>query len=48
LVSMKSSVERSERRSVIERAQKLAQKTLAEPANAARSQDFLYPDEGMP
>jgi prevent-host-death family protein len=48
LVSMKSSVERSERRSVIERAQKLAQKTLAEPENAARSQDFLYPDEGMP
>jgi prevent-host-death family protein len=48
LVSIKSQVDQLDRKSVIERAQKLAQESRVEPTNAARSQDFLYSHEGMP
>jgi prevent-host-death family protein len=48
LVSVKPSVDSIDRKTVIQRAQKLGRESVLEPASAARSQDFLYSDEGMP
>jgi prevent-host-death family protein len=48
LVPVSSSVPRDRRRAVMEAARRSAMASLAAGPDAARSQDFLYGDDGLP
>ncbi|WP_312165374.1 type II toxin-antitoxin system prevent-host-death family antitoxin [Phenylobacterium sp.] len=48
LVAIKSVGDRAARRRVMEMLRRLASQKAVEGASAARSQDFLYNDDGLP
>ncbi len=48
LVALRSAPRADDRKSVIARVRESAARKMPEGASAARSQDFLYSDEGLP